>query len=45
MAKDEEVDRSLLASTYSRIRIEITISSAFLSVFNSVISLYAFNSE
>ena len=37
--------RSLLASTYSRIRIEITASSAFLSVFNSVIGLYAFGSE
>ena len=37
--------RSLLASTYSRIRIEITASSAFLSVSNSAISLYTFGSE
>ena len=37
--------RSLLASTYSRIRIKITISSAFLSISNSVISLYAFGFE
>ena len=37
--------RSLLASTYSRIRVEITASNAFLSVSNSAISLYAFGSE
>ena len=37
--------RNLLVSAYSRIRIEITASSAFLSVSNSVISLYAFGFE
>ena len=37
--------RNLLASAYSRIRIEITAFNAFLSVSNSVISLYAFGSE
>ena len=37
--------RNLLASAYSRIRIEMTASSVFLSVSNSVISLYAFGSE
>ena len=37
--------RSLLASTHSRIRIEMTASSAFPSVSNSAIGLYAFGSE
>ena len=37
--------RNLLASTYSRIRIEITTFNAFLNKSNSVISLYAFGSE
>ena len=37
--------RSLLASAYSRIRIEITASNAFPSVSNSAIGLYAFGSE